>query len=153
MSGSVYYSICTFDLPNWSWFTSALKNSFFLPALFYLRRENGKRGRERINQTQNQRVRGLFFFFLTAWKCWVFPLLNWSERKKNRKRFISLTQVCWKLKRRLYSVTFVHFWQLILSFTSTYPCFSVLLYFDKQLMKFSASNGRYVCGCENKQQL
>ena len=55
----------TLFFPRWGGLVSLWKIT-----LFYLRRERGKRGRETINQTQNQKVRGpnflkaaIFLFF------------------------------------------------------------------------------------------
>lgn len=90
----------------------------FLTRLFCVRRESGKRGRETTNLTQNQKVRGFNYFYF-----FLFTGRNFFIFKCDLLLCLSL------------------------SFTDSYRLLSLLLHFDKQLMRFSANSGRYVCRC------
>lgn len=70
-------------------------------------RESGKRGRERINQTQNQRVRG---HFLPDWLYFVFFPPHIREERKivgtNSEGFIFLAELKPNLTLHISSVIF-----------------------------------------------
>lgn len=124
------YSNHTFVLISWSCWGGLVPQ--WKTALFHLCREREKRGRERTNQTQNQKVRGLFlhdsFFFL--------HLLEYGRKLQKLKVeglfFLQSLRATWDTTT-LFCYLFILFYLPLFLFflhglthTNFYPCFCTL---------------------------
>lgn len=133
------YSNHTFVLISWSCWGGLVPQ--WKTALFHLCREREKRGRERTNQTQNQKVRGLFLhdsFYLFLFFFLFFLHLPEYERKLLKLTvgglfFLQSLSATWDTTLLfcylfiLFDLPlFIYFFFHGLTHTNFYPCFCTL---------------------------